>query len=95
MSGRAGVCGEVSGLSREFSIWGYSVEVSRGGGLSGGESTGMEGVWGDSMETGVFGGDSCGGDEGDTEKGEFRNEEGKFGGVLGEFVFALFGELSS
>ena len=45
-----------------------------GGGLSGGESTGMDGVWGDSIETGVFGGDSCGGEEGNTEKGEFRNE---------------------
>ena len=59
------------------------------------ESTGMDGVWGDSIETGVFGGDSCGGEEGNTEKGEFRNEEGKFGGVLGEIVFALSGELSS
>ena len=59
------------------------------------ESTGMDGVWGDSIETGVFGGDSCGGEEGNTEKGEYRNEEGKFGGVSGEFVFALSGELSS
>ena len=91
-AGRAGVCGgEFFGFSRDSSvIWGESIEVFRGGGLSGGEPTGVGGVSGDSIETGVFGGDSCGGEE-----GEFRKKEGKFGGVLGEFVFALSGELSS